>query len=108
MGEGIARELVYAGEQITAQRAYEIGLVNRVVPHEKLMNETMSLAEEIASKPPLAARIIKRAVYQAQRSDLRFHLDYISSQLALLSETRDHQEAARAFLEKRRPVFKGE
>jgi enoyl-CoA hydratase/carnithine racemase len=107
---GIARalELLLTGRVIGPKEALDIGLVNRVVPHEKLMNETMSLAEEIASKPPLAARIIKRAVYQAQRSDLRFHLDYISSQLALLSETRDHQEAARAFLEKRRPVFKGE
>jgi enoyl-CoA hydratase/carnithine racemase len=48
-----------------------------------------------------------RAVYQAQMSTLRSHLDYISSQLALLSETEDHQEAARAFLEKRKPRFVG-
>jgi enoyl-CoA hydratase/carnithine racemase len=52
--------------------------------------------------------MIKRVAYQAQKSDLRSHLDYISSQRALLSETRDHREAARAFLEKRSPVFKGE
>lgn len=107
---GIARalELLLTGRVIGATEALEIGLVNRVVPHEKLMEETMSLAKEIAGKPPLASRMIKRAVYQAQRSDLRGHLDYISSQLALLSETRDHQEAARAFLEKRSPEFKGE
>ena len=107
---GIARalELLLTGKVISPKEALEIGLVNRVVPHEKLMEETLSFAKEIASKPPLATRMIKRAVYQAQRSDLRSHLDYISSQLALLSETRDHQEAARAFLEKRKPDFKGE
>lgn len=107
---GIARalELLLTGKVISANEALEIGLVNRVVPHEKLMEDTMSFANEIATKPPLAARIIKRAVYQARKSDLRSHLDYISSQLALLSETRDHQEAARAFLEKRKPHFTGE
>ena len=107
---GIARalELLLTGRVLGAKEAFDIGLVNRVVPHEKLLEETLSLAGEIASKPPLAARMIKRAVYQAQRSDLRSHLDYISSQLALLSETRDHQEAARAFLDKRKPHFKGE
>jgi len=107
---GIARalELLLTGRVFSAKEALDIGLVNRVVPHEKLMEEAMSLAREIASKPPLASRMIKRAVYQAQKSDLRSHLDYISSQLALLSETHDHQEAARAFLEKRKPDFKGE
>lgn len=67
----------------------------------------MILAEKIASKPPLAIRMMKRAVYQAQTSTLRAHLDYISSQLGLLSETQDHQEAARSFLEKRKPTFEG-
>ncbi|MBN2122918.1 MAG: enoyl-CoA hydratase/isomerase family protein [Deltaproteobacteria bacterium] len=106
---GIARalELFFTGDVVTPQRALEIGLVNRVVPHESLMEETLKMAEKIASRPPLALRMMKRAVYQAQRSTLRSHLDYISSQLALLSETRDHQEAARSFIEKRTPVFFG-
>ncbi|MCG6536328.1 MAG: hypothetical protein L7F78_16905 [Syntrophales bacterium LBB04] len=63
--------------------------------------------EKIICNPPLAVRMMKRAVYQAQSSSLRGHLDYISSQLALLTETEDHLEAARAFVEKRKPVFKG-
>jgi len=67
----------------------------------------MKFAQKIASQPPLAVRMMKRAVYQAQSSSLRSHLDYISSQLALLSDTEDHQEAAKAFIEKRRPVFQG-
>ena len=102
-----ALELLLTGSVVGPDEALQMGLVNRVVPHERLMEETVSLAETIASKPPLAVRMMKRAVYQGQTSTLRAHLDYISSQLSLLSETQDHQEAARAFLEKRKPVFKG-
>lgn len=106
---GIAKalELLFTGDVLSPREALEIGLVNRVVPHDRLMGETMILAEKIANRPPLATRMMKRAVYQAQMSTLRSHLDYISSQLALLSETEDHQEAARAFLEKRKPTFVG-
>lgn len=107
IGIGKALELLFTGDVLSPQEALEIGLVNRVVPHDRLMEETMILAEKIGSKPPLATRMMKRAVYQAQTSTLRAHLDYISSQLALLSETQDHQEAARSFLEKRKPIFVG-
>ena len=107
IGLGKALELLLTGDILTPQEALEIGLVNRVVDHDRLMEETMAIAVKIASKPPLAIRMIKRAVYQGQTSSLRSHLDYISSQVALLSETQDHQEAARSFLEKRKPIFKG-
>jgi enoyl-CoA hydratase/carnithine racemase len=107
IGIGKALELLLTGDVLSPQEALEIGLVNRVVPHDRLMEETTILAEKIASKPPLAIRMMKRAVYQAQTSTLRAHLDYISSQLALLSETQDHQEAAQSFLEKRKPTFLG-
>jgi enoyl-CoA hydratase/carnithine racemase len=102
-----ALELLLTGDVISAEEALKIGIVNRVVPHERLMEETVKLAKKIAEKPPLAVRMMKRAVYQGQTSSLRTHLDYISSQLALLSETEDHGEAARAFLEKRKPDFTG-
>ncbi len=108
VGISKAMELLFTGDMIGPKEALEMGLVNRVVPHERLMEQTMALAEKIASRPPLAVAMTKRAVYQAQTESLRAHLDYISSQIALLSETEDHQEAARAFLEKRKPVFKGQ
>jgi enoyl-CoA hydratase/carnithine racemase len=107
VGLAKAMELLLTGDVLTARKALELGIVNKVVPHDSLMAETVRLAEKIAAKPPLATRMMKRAVYQAQTSTLRAHLDYISSQLSLLSETEDHREAARAFLEKRKPVFKG-
>jgi enoyl-CoA hydratase/carnithine racemase len=106
---GIAKalELFFTGDILSPQEALNIGLVNRVVPHDRLLEETMVLAEKISSKPPVAMRMMKRAVYQSQASTLRDHLDFISSHLALLSETQDHQEAAKAFLEKRKPIFAG-
>ncbi len=107
IGIGKALELLLTGDVLTPHQALEIGLVNRVVDHDRLIEETMAIAGKIASKPPLAIRMIKRAVYQGQTSSLRSHLDYISSQVALLSETQDHQEAARSFLEKRKPIFAG-
>lgn len=107
VGLSKALELLLTGDVIDAPEALRLGLVNRVVPHDLLMEQTLNLAEKVASRPPLALRLMKRAVYQAQTSSLRTHLDYISSQISLLSETEDHQEAARAFLEKRKPEFKG-
>jgi len=105
VGIAKAMELLLTGDIITAGEALTLGIVNKVVPHDTLMEETVRLAEKIAAKPPLAIRMMKRAVRQAQASTLRAHLDYISSQLSLLSETEDHREAARSFLEKRKPVF---
>ncbi len=103
-----ALEILMTGDPVSAEEAYRIGLVNRVVPKEHLMAEARELAEKLASKPPLAVRMMKRSVYQGLNSSLRGHLDFVSSQLALLTQTHDHQEAVRAFLEKRKPVFKGE
>ena len=102
-----ALELLLTGDVLGADEALRIGLVNTVVPHERLMEEATVLAGKIASRPPLAIRMMKRAVYQGLASSLRAHLDHVSSQLALLSETEDHQEAVRSFLEKRKPLFKG-
>src|SRR5512136_99515 len=68
IGIGKALELLLTGDVLSPQEALEIGLVNRVVPHDRLMEETMILAEKIANKPPLAIRMMKRAVCQAQTS----------------------------------------
>jgi len=102
-----AMELLLTGDALDAEEALAIGLVNRVVPGSELMDGAMALARKIGSKPPQAVRMMKRAVYQGTTSSLRTHLDYISSQVSLLSVTADHREAATAFLEKRKPVFTG-
>ncbi len=107
VGVAKAMELLLTGEAIDPGEALRIGLVNRVVSHESLMDEAMKLARKIAAMPPQAVRMMKRAVYQSLDCTLRTHLDYVSSQLSLLSETEDHREAARSFLEKRKPLFTG-
>lgn len=107
VGMSKALELLLTGDLITAEQALQFGIVNKLVPHEQLMTESLAMMERIIRNPPLAVRMMKRAVYQAQTSTLRNHLDYISSQISLLSETEDHLEAARAFMEKRKPTFKG-
>ena len=107
VGSARALELLWTGEVLGADQALELGIVNRVAPHDRLLEEAFALAQKIAAKPPLAVRMTKRAVYQGLTSSLRAHLDSISSQLALLTETEDHMEAARAFLEKREPRFRG-
>lgn len=106
---GIAKalELLLIGDSLTAEQALHLGIVNKVVPHAQLIVETKSMMEKILRNPPLAVRMMKRAVYQAQNCTLRNHLDYISSQISLLTETEDHLEAAQAFLEKREPEFRG-
>ncbi len=107
VGVSKALELLLTGDPISPKAAMGMGLINRVVSHDQLMEGAMLLARQIAEKPPLAVCMMKRAVYQGLTSTLRAHLDYISSQIALLSESEDHREAARAFLEKRKPVFTG-
>ncbi|MGA2109644.1 MAG: enoyl-CoA hydratase-related protein [Syntrophorhabdales bacterium] len=107
VGVAKAMELLLTADVLGAEEALRIGLVNRVVPHGALNDEAVKLARKVAAMPPQAVRMMKRAVYQSLGSPLRAHLDYISSQLSLLSETEDHREAAQSFLEKRKPRFTG-
>lgn len=107
VGMAKALELLLTGDMIDAQEAERIGLVNRVVPQERLLEETYALARKIAAQPPIAVRMIKRATYQSQRTDLRTALDLVSSHMAIVTETEDHLEAVRALLEKRAGVYHG-
>ena len=83
------------------EEALNLGLVDRVVPVEGFSASVKDYALEMAQWPLPSLRAIKRAVYQGLRSDLRGHLDYISSQLALLSETEEHREAVKKILERK-------
>ena len=107
VGPARALELLWTGDFVDAREAERIGLVNRVVPPDQLMPTTYEFAGRLASGPTVAIRTIKRAVYQGLRTDLRAHLDLISSHMAFIRQTEDHREGARAFVEKRPPQFKG-
>lgn len=107
VGIGLARELIMSGEQVTAQRAYEIGLVNRVFPAEQLMEETKKFAQRLAGLPPFALRMAKYAINYGY--DLALE-NANSLELQCFSQcwsTEDLKEGVGAFLEKRKPSFTG-
>lgn len=108
IGYGKALELFWTGALIDAQEAERIGLADRVLPVAELMPFVHKRAAEIAANAPLSVRYMKRAVQQGQNKGLVESLDFISSQLAILASSLDHREATEAFVQKRRPIFKGE
>jgi len=94
-----AMEILLTGRVVRMDEALRLGIVDRVVPAERLSEETERFAMEIAQWPLTGIRAIKRAVYSGLKSDLRTHLDYTSSQVALLSETEEHRSAVRKLAE---------
>jgi 2-(1,2-epoxy-1,2-dihydrophenyl)acetyl-CoA isomerase len=107
VGMGKARELYFTGEILLADEAFRIGMVNRVVEHDRLEAETMELASRLASGPTLAYARMKENLNRAETCDLLTLLDQEALNMSLSGTTSDHQEAARAFVEKRQPTFKG-
>ena len=107
VGLAKALELFFTGDFVTADEAVRIGLANRVVDDDKLMEETYALARRIVASPPIACSLIKRTIYQSVDCDLRTSLDLISSHMAIVQQTEDSKEAIASFKEKRPGVFKG-
>ena len=107
VGRGRALELLLLGHQITAEEAWRIGLVNRVVPAAQLMTETRALAQSLASKAPVAARYILDAVASGLEMPFAEAQDYEATLFGLVSTTEDMREGTAAFLEKRKADFKG-
>jgi enoyl-CoA hydratase len=107
VGLGRAMEMILTGDFIDAQEACRIGLVNRVVPPEKLMSAAMELAQKIASRPPLAVRYAKEAVNRSQEGATGSGFALESFLHALSCTTEDKKEGVAAFLEKRKGEFKG-
>lgn len=105
VGMGKALELLWTAETLSAQRALELGIVNRICPAAELLTQTVAFAQELAKRPALAMGLTKRAAYESMDLDARTHLDLISSHFGVCAQGDDHREAVKAFLEKRPPNF---
>lgn len=101
-----ALDMFWTARVLTADEAKEKGVVTFVVEDDELDAYTWNYAKELASRPATTLQFIKRAVYQSQRMDLRSALDYISSQMAIVTELDDFKEGVNAVVEKRKPSFK--
>ncbi|BAJ50004.1 enoyl-CoA hydratase [Candidatus Caldarchaeum subterraneum] len=108
IGVAKALELTLLGNRISAEEAYRIGLVNKVVKPENLEQEVQSLAEKLASQPPLAVRAAKQLIYMTREAPLSRGLAMERMFFADLLFTKDFMEGVSAFFAKRKPEFKGE
>lgn len=108
IGSAKACELIFTGDTIDADEAQQIGLVNKVVPHEKLMEATEELANKLTKRSPITLKYDKLALYKGlTEADLASHIHYELSLNRMYMETEDFKEAVKAFLENREPIFKG-
>ena len=103
-----AKELIFTGKIIGAAEAYEIGLINKVVPHEELWKEVMALAEKIRSNGPVSMGLAKECINKSLFLDMDSALMLEAKDFGLCFGTKDQKEGMTAFVEKRKATFKGE
>jgi len=108
VGRGRALELLLLGAPIPADEAWRIGLVNKVVPGAQLMTETRALAQQLAAKAPIAVRYILDAVAGGLEMSFADAQTYEATLFGLIATTDDMREGTRAFLDKRKPTFRGQ
>jgi enoyl-CoA hydratase/carnithine racemase len=107
VGEKKAKELVFTGDMVSAKEMMELGLVNKVVPSNKLIDAVNEFAEKIKSKSPLIIAFAKEALNSSLEMNLTEGLRYEASLFTQLFGTEDQKEGSKAFLEKRKPEWKG-
>lgn len=103
-----AKEMMFAGDRLSAADAERLGLVNKVVDDAKLTEEVFALAERIASKSPLVLKLLKRTMADGVEMPLRAALRHEHAVISLVLDSKDAHEGCSAFLEKRPAVFRGE
>lgn len=107
VGLSKALELTMTGELVDAQEALRIGMVSKVVPQERLMDEALAMARKLAAGAPLATRAVKRAMHKGFQMDWRSLGEYQQALGDVLWRTEDHREGVASFTEKREPRFQG-
>ena len=106
VGMGRAKELIFTSDMIDANEAYRIGLVNKVVPQDELMNEAIALANKILSKGQIAVRFAKTSINRGMETDIETGMAIERDLFGLCFATEDQKEGMGAFLEKRSPNYK--
>jgi enoyl-CoA hydratase/carnithine racemase len=107
IGQPKAMEMMLTGDTFDAARALALGLVSRVIPPEELMPQALDLAARISANPSRTVRLTKRLLRESDSVSLASSLEMAAAYQALAHYTSDHDEAVRAFLEKRKPMFTG-
>lgn len=107
VGKGKAKELIFTGKRIDAKTAEQLGLVNKVVPLEQLKSTVEELTSELMSKPPIAIALAKQLINSSIETDLKVGLTNEAEAFGVLTSTEDFNEGVTAFLEKRKPQYKG-
>jgi enoyl-CoA hydratase len=107
LGLGRTKELVFTGEMIDANEAFRVGLVEKVVPHESVLEEARQVAHKIAKRGPIAVRLAKTAINAGSEMDLKKALLLEKTLVSLCFDSEDRIEGMKAFLDKREPSFKG-
>jgi len=107
VGRAKALEWLWTGDRIPVEEALKHGLVNKIVAHELLMEETFKLAKKLSKQPPLSLRLIKDSVNKAVDYPLYEGMQYERKNFYLLFSSEDQKEGMKAFSEKRKPEFKG-
>lgn len=108
VGVGKAAEIIFLAREVGAEEAEHIGILNKLVPAERLEEETMAWARDLAKSAPIALRLSKMNLYRGLELDLQAALDLLATSQGIALSTEDYKEATRAFREKREAVFKGE
>ncbi|SDX40046.1 2-(1,2-epoxy-1,2-dihydrophenyl)acetyl-CoA isomerase [Marininema mesophilum] len=108
VGVGRAMELAMTGRNVGAEEAVQIGLANKLVPHDRLLEETLAFAKQLAQGPTRAIGLTKRALYKALDTDVAGALEYEAQVQEIAGKTKDFHEGITSFLEKRPPRYRGE
>lgn len=107
IGIAKAKELLFSGDTVNGDEAYRIGLVNKVVPKEKLLDEAKAWAKKLASKPRVAMALLKNVIDNGMNMDLTTAITYETNCFTITYVSEDGREGFKAFIEKRKPEFKG-
>lgn len=102
-----AKEMIFLGEPIGANEALGLGIINKVVPYSELMDAALEWARKLCKRPPLALKAAKKAINLAWSSDIYAGMEHEIDNWSSIFDTHDQKEGMKAFLEKRRPNFKG-